>query len=165
MLAATSPLSVRPAVNPEAQPVRVRRATVADLPRLAELSEQMGYPNAAEAMAARLARLDARGPAAVFVAEHDGRVAGWIHVGEHVTLEGDPASEIYGLVVDRDARRHGIARALVAAAERWAAARGFAILRVRSNIVRPDSHPFYEGVGFTRTKTQHVYQKKVGADE
>jgi hypothetical protein len=31
--------------------------------------------------------------------------------------------------------------------------------RVRSNVARELSHPFYESLGYERAKTQHVYRK------
>jgi hypothetical protein len=30
---------------------------------------------------------------------------------------------------------------------------------VRSNVLRPESHGFYESLGYIRTKSQHVYSK------
>ena len=38
-------------------------------------------------------------------------------------------------------------------------ARGLPEVSVRSNVVREESHPFYERLGYTRAKTQHVYRK------
>jgi hypothetical protein len=50
---------------------------------------------------------------------------------------------------------------LVAAAESWAARLGLSDVVVRSNVTRAESHPFYERLGYARTKTQHVYLKTV----
>ena len=36
-----------------------------------------------------------------------------------------------------------------------------ALMTVRSNVVRHESHPFYERVGYERTKTQHAYRKRL----
>lgn len=47
----------------------------------------------------------------------------------------------------------------MASAEGWALSSGFSSIRVRSNVTRAESHPFYERLGFARTKTQHVYSK------
>jgi hypothetical protein len=30
---------------------------------------------------------------------------------------------------------------------------------VRSNVLRHAAHPFYEGLGYVRQKSQHVYRK------
>ena len=41
------------------------------------------------------------------------------------------------------------------------AADGLHTVVVRSNVVRPESHLFYEGIGYQRTATSHVYHKQV----
>ena len=74
-------------------------------------------------------------------------------------LESGESAELTGLVVASAARRLGVGSALVAAAEEWARANGFSSLRVRSNVTRAESHPFYEKLGFERAKTQHAYRK------
>ena len=66
-----------------------------------------------------------------------------------------------GLVVDSTARRRGVGRELVDVAENWALAHGLSSLTVRSNSARALSHPFYESLGYSRSKTQHVYTKVV----
>jgi len=45
--------------------------------------------------------------------------------------------------------------------EAWARCRGLAQMSVRSNATRAESHPFYEGIGYQRTKTQQVYRKRL----
>jgi hypothetical protein len=32
---------------------------------------------------------------------------------------------------------------------------------VRSNVVRAESHQFYERLGYARVKTQHAYRKRI----
>jgi len=50
-------------------------------------------------------------------------------------------------------------------AEQWARARGLPWLVVRSNVTRESAHPFYESLGYSRRKTQHVYRKALARDE
>jgi GNAT superfamily N-acetyltransferase len=98
----------------------------------------------------------------VLVAEIAPRgVVGWIHGAEQELLDSGPRCEITGLVVDPEARGSGVGRTLVAALERWALARGLRLIAVRSNVVRAESHPFYERLGFVRAKTQHAYRKQL----
>jgi GNAT superfamily N-acetyltransferase len=139
--------------------VQVRRAAASDAARIAQLSGVLGYPVEERLMPGRLARLLARDDNAVFVAVGDRGVIGWIHGAEHELLEIGRLCEILGLVVDAAARRCGAGRALVGAIERWAASRGVPHVSVRSNIVRVESHPFYERLGYSRVKTQHSYRK------
>lgn len=138
----------------------IRRATLGDAPRLAELSGVLGYPAAAEELAERLARLLGRPEETILVAAGpDGRGVGWLHGAEQELLESGRRCEILGLVVDADCRGQGIGRRLVLAVEAWAAERGLELMTVRSNVVRTESHPFYERLGYVRTKTQHAYRK------
>ena len=142
-------------------PVQVRRAAIADAGRIAELSEVLGYPVEVRTMAERLAHLLARDDNAVFVAVDGEGMVGWVHGAEHELLEVGRLCEILGLVVDASARRSGAGRALVAAIEQFAASRGICQVSVRSNVARLESHSFYDGLGYTRVKTQHSYRKNL----
>ncbi len=135
---------------------------VADASVVADLSGQLGYPVAVDAVAERLAHILARDQEVVLVACDDADVVvGWTHGAEQHLIEENPRCEILGLVVDRRCRRQGVGQRLVAALEEWAAARGLHAMSVRSNIVRRESHPFYERAGYERKKTQHVYRKSI----
>lgn len=54
-----------------------------------------------------------------------------------------------------------LGRALVAAVEAWAAARGLDEPAVRSDVTRLESHPFHSRLGYVRAKTQHAYRKRL----
>ena len=114
-------------------------------------------------MKKRLERLLPRADHAVFVAEIAPEIViGWIDGEEREILAVGRICEICGLVVGQGHRGAGVARHLVEAVERWAAGRGFDQLSVRSNIIRSESHAFYEKVGYSRFKTQHAYRKRIG---
>jgi GNAT superfamily N-acetyltransferase len=140
----------------------IRPATPADVPKLADLTTQLGYPTSPEQAEERLRDLASSPEDAVLVAEADGEVTGWIHVSALRSLELDPCAMIQGLVVDASRRGGGIGAALVEAAAEWAAGHGFRTLRVRSNSVRERTHAFYERLGFARTKSQVVFARPVG---
>lgn len=113
-------------------------------------------------MESRLERLLARPDHIVFVAEiAPGLVVGWIEGEERDILAIGRVCEIVGLVVGQAHRGAGVARRLVTAVEEWAAGRGLPQVSLRSNIVRPESHAFYEKVGYSRFKTQHAYRKRL----
>jgi GNAT superfamily N-acetyltransferase len=145
-------------------PPPIRTATLADAAEIARLSAQLGYPADADVFAERLRRLLPSPVHDVLVADDeadDARLRGFVGVERRLMIESGERVEIVGLVVDAGARRGGVGRALVAAAEAWARAHGLDTVFLRSNVVRPEAHPFYEGLGYARVKTQHAYSKRV----
>ena len=141
----------------------IRRAQTADAAAMARLAGELGYLMSPAEMTRRLAVLLSDERHYVVVASSGGRLLGWMHVEHRFSLEGGDRSELMGLVVDAAARRHGIGRELVNVAEDWTLARGLSSLTVRSNVARDLSHPFYESLGYVRSKTQHVYTRTVRA--
>jgi GNAT superfamily N-acetyltransferase len=140
--------------------MRLRPMTERDTGAVAELSGQLGYPSTPAQMKRRFEALSRDPESAIFVAEsEDGGLIGWVHVVGRHCLELDPYAELGGLVVDAAARRKGVGKALLSAAEQWAAGHGYTTMRVRSNMKRGEARPFYEGMGYAITKSQNVYQK------
>ncbi len=124
---------------------------------------EWGYPSDEASIRQRLTPLMLLPDHFVRIAQaNSGEVAGWIHAGEHHSLASAPVCEIQGLVVGAHFRKLGIGRALVEAVLEWAGQRGFRKVQVHSNVIRQEAHPFYQTVGFTRTKTQHVYVREIG---
>jgi GNAT superfamily N-acetyltransferase len=137
-------------------------AAIEDAAEIARLSFELGYPKTTEQVRAALERMLMSPAYFVVVAKAGGdALLGWIAVERRLMLESGDMAEITGLVVSATARRLGVGRALMAAAERWARDQGFDEIRVRSNIARGESHAFYQGVGFQKAKTQHVYTKAI----
>jgi GNAT superfamily N-acetyltransferase len=92
-----------------------------------------------------------------FVAVEQGRVRGMIgtfvcHSFEH----NDPGGRILALVVTKDSRRSGVARRLVAAAEKDFAQRNITRIAVNTRLERKDAHQFYESLGYTRNGFRFV---------
>ncbi len=139
----------------------IRKANVSDSPLVAELSGTLGYPATAEVMHERLACVLKLATHVVFVADANGEIVGWTHGAEQEILETGCVCEIWGLVVDENYRGRGVGHLLIQAIEQWALARGLNEISVRSNVVRPESHHFYERIGYERFKTQHAYRKKL----
>ena len=103
----------------------VRKATMSDATRLAELSEALGYPVEPEVVKGRIERLLSRPENVLLVADlAESGVAGWIHAAEQDILEAGRSFEILGLVVASNQRNHGIGRRLVERVEQWAVERG-----------------------------------------
>ena len=113
-------------------------------------------------MRERRARVRAARFGEIFIAvARDGAqaVVGWTHVVPRLQLEEAAHAELAGLVVDERMRGAGAGKALLAAAEDWARAQGFAFMRVRSNVLRTRAHRFYEREGYVRIKSQAVFRK------
>jgi GNAT superfamily N-acetyltransferase len=98
----------------------------------------------------------------IAVAEQSSAIVGWVAAERRMLLESGERAEIVGLIVGAAARRSGIGGALVQAAEDWATERQLHVISVRSNVARIESHPFYERLGYIRSKTQHAYSKRLG---
>ncbi len=142
---------------------RIRPPQLDDSAEIARLSGELGYPATTEQIRQNLKKLMASPKYLVAVANAEGnRLAGWMVVERRVSLESGEVAEITGLVVAASARRTGVGKALVSAAEQWTARQGLPAIRVRSNITRAESHPFYERLGFLQKKTQHTYDKPLG---
>jgi len=135
--------------------ITIRHVTVDDAPALSDLSSQLGYGRAAEAI--RQWILDERGSRVALVAESGGEAVGWLEAHEMELLQYPRFLEIGGLVVAEHMRGRGIGRRLVEALVEWGRDRWHTEIRVRSNVVRDAAHPFYEGLGFVRQKTSHTY--------
>ncbi len=139
--------------------MNIREAIQSDVPVLAELANQLGYPCTPEQMSLRLELLGGRSGNGVLVAEGESGVVGWLHVSGMYFLESAAFAEVLGLIVDKEHRGKGIGKALLDGAVRWAAEHGYNKLRVRSNVIREDAHRFYEREGFRRVKTQVVLDR------
>lgn len=129
---------------------------------VAVLCAQLGYPSSEDQVRSRLNSLTGHRDQGLFVAEApDGKVVGWVHVLGMRLLESDPFAEIGGLVVDQDHRGQGFGQALLGEAERWASKKGFADVRLRSNVIRAEAHQFYLKQRYQVVKTQHAFHKSL----
>lgn len=141
----------------------IRPIRAADAPRLTGLLAQLGYPSDAGAVTSRLAGIlnSATRQVLVAVPAGESRIDGYIGLERRLTLHEDEHAEITELVVDAAARRSGLGHTLVTAGEQWALQRGLHTIVVRSNVLRPESHLFYAGIGYQQATTSHTYRKKV----
>ena len=136
----------------------VREAATSDVPAIAALCEELGYPSSALDVETRLIEIMKSADHAVFVAV-DRAVVGWIHVFLALRMESDPFAEIGGLVISNNYRGRGAGRKLVLQCEEWTRSKQMSSLRVRSRLSRNDAHAFYLRLGFSEKKTQAVFDK------
>ena len=141
--------------------LRIRRASAADVPRLAELSGELGYPASVQEMRQRFGQIKPAARHAVFVAEFEKMVVGWIHVSITPLLEVARRAEVNGLIVAERHRSLGAGAKLLDAAEVWARGKKCQGMSVRSNVIRDRAHAFYERQGYIHFKTQKAFRKKL----
>lgn len=142
--------------------VNIRNATIEDATALADLSTQLGYPTTIQESVGRLSAILRYDEHTVIVACSDGdSIVGWAHVFLTHRIESEPFAEVGGFIVEEQHRRKGVGRCLLSAVEEWVIHHGVKKLRVRCQSIRNDAHVFYEQLGFTRTKNQHVFDKIV----
>jgi len=139
----------------------IRPARLEDAAEIATLSTELGYPTSEGEMKRRMEKLLLSNSYFLAVAENESRVIAWVAAEKRLLLESGERAEIVGLIVTTSARRSGTGLALVKAAEAWAVEQGMPSISVRSNVARVESHPFYERLGYVRTKTQHAYAKQL----
>jgi len=98
-----------------------------------------------EAAADRLADAIGSEDQHVFVAEVNGRIAGFITVyDEFNSVRFGHRAWVEDLAVDPDQRSRGIGKALLDEAKSWARQRGASHLELDSAETRPDAHRFYD---------------------
>jgi GNAT superfamily N-acetyltransferase len=138
--------------------LRIRRMTETDAEVVATLARELGYPNEIESIRERIRAISDLDLLLVAVDAMD-RPIGFIQAHRVCIIEVGFRVEILGLVVSSSARRSGIGRRLIDEAERWAKHIGAEAISVRSNTKRTEAHVFYPALGYTKIKTQAVYEK------
>jgi GNAT superfamily N-acetyltransferase len=132
--------------------MRLRDATPEDAPALARLLGDLGYPNEAAELPARLVGIQGQGDAVLVAERDDGELVGL--VGLHlvrVLHYNRPLGYITSLVTDPRVRRQGVGKLLLKGAEEWARAKGCYRLSLTSAEHRTDAHAFYPASGFPMT--------------
>ena len=139
----------------------VRRLAVDDAAAVAELSGQLGYPGSAEELRKRIEAMVRSEDRVAFAAVREAELVGWIDAAVERHLQAEDAVVIGGLVVGETARGCGVGKRLCGEVEQWARERGFARVRVRSQIKRADAHRFYLRDGYRQVKTSLVLEKEI----
>lgn len=85
---------------------------------------------------------------AVFVADDDGVVVGFVTCGEREHFTGQVDGYVGELVVAGGCVRRGVGSALMAAAERWVADRGLSHLTLETGAANTSARGFYGALGY-----------------
>ena len=124
-----------------------------------DLLRQLGYDIFPTELASRINRVLANPTHFAAVAEERGRIYGLVHAYERPALEKAYEVVLQSLVVDQSARKRGIGKGLMAAAEAWAKSRGIEQVVLHTRIDRDDARSFYEHIGYNLTATSHLMAK------
>lgn len=158
--------------------VRVRQASPDDLDlvvalRLALITEHRDniiYGRTHRDMRSRAEKLflaQLRSPREItLLAERAGQLAGILRCVDsagHPLLYPDRYGYISSVFVRPEARRHGVLRAMLSAAERWCRARGLDELRLHNAADNPLSNASWEALGFGIA--EHLRIRRLAAEE
>ncbi|MGN0665125.1 MAG: GNAT family N-acetyltransferase [Huintestinicola sp.] len=139
--------------------IKIRRASSEDATAISEISsKELGYDCTARLVKTKLEGLDLKREA-VFAAESDKGVIGYIHIEKYDTLFSETHANVLGLAVREDSQRNGAGKLLIEAAESWAREIGAMGVRLNSGGSRTGAHSFYRSVGYDIEKQQIRFQK------
>ncbi len=123
-------------------------------------TEEMGYECERDLIEARVRELD-ESREAVFVAETDSRIAGFVHVEKYKVLYIEDMANILGLAVSKDYQCRGFGKELLQAAEQWARDNAISVIRLNSGMKRTAAHKFYRAMDFLDEKDQKRFIKRL----
>jgi ribosomal protein S18 acetylase RimI-like enzyme len=137
----------------------IRVAELNDASELAVLMCELGYVTKRTEMETRLKLILPNPAYKTFVAAMDGCVCGMIGTLTPPSYEhNDAGGRILALVTSGGARRRGIGRALIAAAEKDFIQKGIRRVALDTRLTREDAHRFYESLGYERNGWRFVKQ-------
>ncbi|WP_428741137.1 N-acetyltransferase family protein [Tenacibaculum sp.] len=139
----------------------IRNAEIKDSESITELSNQLGYEAVNAEIQNRLKKIAEHPENCIYVATQNEKVVGWIHGFYSMRVESDFFVEIGGLVVSDNFRKNGIGKKLVDKVIEWAEFKNCRKVRVRCNVIRTESHKFYEKIGFEINKEQKIFNKRL----
>ena len=139
----------------------IRKIKFTDCEEVREICiEELGYECERGLIAARVNELD-ESREAVFVAEIDNKIVGFVHVEKYKLLYCEDMVNILGLAVAEDYQRCGFGKELLNEAEQWARNNGIKILRLNSGMKRTAAHKFYRAMDFIDEKDQKRFIKRL----
>ncbi|MBO9199719.1 MULTISPECIES: GNAT family N-acetyltransferase [Niastella] len=136
-----------------------RLATKEDVPALANLMNELGYPTTVAEMEQRFALLQTSTDYLTWVAICNNEVAGMIGLVRNIYFEKNGLYiRVGALVVNNAYRKIGLGKALLQKATDWAVENGITQIYLNSGNrnERIDAHAFYKHLGFEPRSTGFV---------
>jgi len=155
--------SGKPLDGGQEESLRVRDVVAGDGVAIKPLLRQLGYALETAEIERRIARVaGAAGHCLVMAEDEAGLPIALLHVYGRDALEKPPEAVVQALVVRDGSRGRGIGRAMMALAERWAAAQGYRHVALSSQTSRDHAHAFYRRLGYGLYGTSHQFRKALG---
>lgn len=143
----------------------VQKATVNELPILAELACQLWPEHTARELREEYAAIMEKPDAAFFLAYGEGAAVGFAQCQlRHDYVEGtdsSPVGYLEGIYVTQNCRKQGIAKALLAACENWAKAQGCTEFASDCELTNTQSLQFHLNMGFREANRIICFTKKL----
>ena len=141
--------------------IKIRTVSINDADDICTISgKYLGYPCEPSLVRDKIGNLNPDREA-VFVAMKDDNAVGYIHVEKYDLLYFETMANILGLAVRAEYRHNGIGKALVFAAEAWAAENNIKMMRLNSGASRTAAHEFYRHLGYGSDKGQLRFTKNL----
>ncbi len=142
-----------------ASQVEYQAVSLIDSSKLQPLLKQLGYDRSVTLIESNIREIRDRG-GEVFIARCGSEIVGCIAAIIDVRLAAGKQGEIVTLVVMDRFRQKGIGAQLLRCAEQWLSPQVSSI-RVRANATREKAHQFYIHMGYTESKTQKIFSRKL----
>ena len=140
----------------------IRKAEFSDLPVLTDLALKLWPDHDREEMYEELSSLMAKPDAAFFLGENASGFAQCQLRYDYVEgTESSPVGYLEGIYVEESCRRHGLARALLAACENWARERGCREFASDCELTNTQSLRFHLSLGFEEANRIICFAKKL----
>lgn len=130
-----------------------------DIPAIASLMVELGYPTTEAEMTERMNQFASNPDYKTIVLTHNDEIVGVIGMARAFFWEQNGCYvRIQALVVKSTARRMGAGEQLIRCAEEWALSVGAKLLQLNcgNKEIRAAAHQFYPSVGFTHTSSGYV---------
>jgi GNAT superfamily N-acetyltransferase len=143
--------AAKPKPAPPPPKPKIRDAKPSDAPRLTELIHELGHEIDEKRVRKNLEALKKLGELPLVVTL-DKTIVGMCGISKRIVVHRPaPLGRITALIVTKEAKRHGLGRMLVEAAEDWMRKGGCQLVEVTSNDRRAEAHAFYRHLGYERS--------------
>lgn len=137
--------------------IDLRSPKESDIPLIAKLIKQLGYPNTTDFFHRKMDKLVFSNSDEVVIAEVENTIVGLAHLHTALMLHyPGRLGRVMALVVSEDLRGMGVGTELMANLEKTAKDKGCTLMEITSSAQRDDAHSFYEKLGFEEKRKRFI---------